>query len=83
MMPYIKQIRRDELDNGSGIPQEPGELNYKITQLCRQYITDHGMRYAVINTIVGALDCVKLEFYRRLASVYEDAKIIENGDVYL
>ena len=82
-MPYIKQIRRDELDNRSGIPQEPGELNYKITQLCRQYIADHGTRYTVINTIVGALDCVKLEFYRRLAVTYEDAKCIQNGDVYL
>jgi len=31
--------------------------------------------------VLGALECAKLEFYRRLVAVYEDVKIRENGDV--
>lgn len=32
--------------------------------------------------IGGAIECAKLEFYRRVAAPYEDKKIAENGDVY-
>lgn len=32
--------------------------------------------------IIGALECCKLELYRRIAAPYEDIKIGENGDVY-
>ena len=35
-----------------------------------------------LNAIIGALECAKLELYRRVAAPYEDDKIIENGDVY-
>jgi len=31
---------------------------------------------------IGALECAKLELYRRVAAPYEDTKIAENGDVY-
>jgi hypothetical protein len=31
---------------------------------------------------IGALECCKLEFYRRVAVPYEDRKIKSNGDVY-
>lgn len=33
-------------------------------------------------TILGVLECVKLELYRRVAAPYEDRKIEENGDVF-
>jgi len=36
----------------------------------------------LINAIIGALECAKLELYRRVAAPYEDDKIAENGDVY-
>lgn len=32
--------------------------------------------------MVGALECAKLELYRRIAIPYEEQKIQENGDVY-
>jgi hypothetical protein len=32
--------------------------------------------------MIGALECAKLELYRRLASPYEDLKIADNGDIY-
>ena len=37
--------------------------------------------YQAINDIIGALESAKLEFYRRPVAIYEDKKIIENGDI--
>ena len=39
--------------------------------------------YSDYNEVVGLLESVKLEFYRRMVANYEDSKIIVNGDVYL
>lgn len=80
-MPYVKQDTRDLLDHGYP-PQTPGELNYNVTRLVVNYVNNHGLSYATINEIVGALEGAKLEFYRRVAAPYEDTKITENGDVY-
>ena len=43
---------------------------------------EHGKSYSVMNEIVGALECAKLEMYRRIYAPYEDEKIEANGDVY-
>jgi hypothetical protein len=59
-----------------------GELNYQITMLCIAFMEREGKTYDAINTVVGALECAKLEFYRRAAAPYEDGKIKQNGDVY-
>jgi hypothetical protein len=37
--------------------------------------------YTKIAIITGVLENIKQEFYRRVASAYEDKKIIENGDI--
>ncbi len=37
---------------------------------------------AYFNAVVGALECAKLELYRRMVAPYENGKIAENGDVY-
>ncbi len=64
-------------------PADAGELNWAITTLVIEYMTLHnGPKYSVINDVVGALECAKLEAYRRVAGWYEDKKIAENGDVY-
>jgi hypothetical protein len=39
------------------------------------------LRYYHINKAIGVLECIKLEFYRRVAAPYEDVKIKESGDV--
>jgi hypothetical protein len=80
-MPYIAKELRKLIDCGSK-PDNPGELNYLITCLCRDYIEQKGKRYLILNEVVGALECAKLELYRRVAAPYEDEKIAENGDVY-
>lgn len=79
-MPYIKQEDKYRvLEDG---PSSPGELNYAITVLCRDYLGLGGVNYTNINTVIGVLECAKQEFYRRVAVPYEDQKIKENGDVY-
>jgi hypothetical protein len=83
-MPYIDQDRRPEVTPFSkSLAQTPGELNFQITQLALLYIAAQPkLSYTLINEVMGALECAKLELYRRLAAFYEDRKIAENGDVY-
>lgn len=59
-----------------------GELNYRLTQLALIYVEYRGLNYATINDVVGAFECAKAEFIRRVVAPYEDAKILANGDVY-
>lgn len=81
-MPYIDADARERLDRG-GQPQTPGELNYAITRLADDYLTRRGgVRYAHVNEVIGALECAKLELYRRVLAPYEDAKLARTGDVY-
>jgi hypothetical protein len=81
-MPYIKKERRDAILSGCE-PQDAGELNFAITTMVDKYLQNKGgLRYAHLNEAVGALECAKLELYRRVAVPYEDEKIKEFGDVY-
>jgi hypothetical protein len=80
-MPYIK--RKDKYRAGEGeVPISAGELNYALTRLIINYLTDKGKSYQTINDCIGALEGCKLEFYRRVVVPYEDKKIEENGDVF-
>jgi hypothetical protein len=85
-MPYIKQEDRSFFDERltfkSTVIHSAGDLNYCITKLVDHYITAHGKNYANINAAIGALECAKLELYRRIAAPYEDSKIQQNGDAY-
>lgn len=65
-------------------PETPGELNYLITILLGRYLHSYGEnpKYADYNEVIGVLECVKLELYRRAISKYEDEKRAANGDVY-
>ena len=80
-MPYIKQERRDAIASGDA-PKDAGELNFALTSIVDKYLQNKGLRYAHINEVVGALECAKLELYRRIAVPYEDEKMKESGDVY-
>jgi hypothetical protein len=84
-MPYIKQESRDLLD---GDIQQlvskltcAGDINYVFTCILQLYIRNKKLNYANINETIGALECCKLELYRRVAAIYEDQKALENGDV--
>lgn len=81
-MPYITADARVRIDK-TGNPETPGELNYAITRLVDAYLIQRGgIRYAHLNEVIGALECAKLELYRRIAAPYEDQKRSETGDVY-
>ena len=81
-MPYISQEARHRL-NGGSLPETAGELNYAITRAVDRYLVGRGrLSYANLNEVVGVLQCVQLELYRRVAAPYEDHKIAASGDVY-
>lgn len=59
-----------------------GEYNYIITRLANYFLQEKGLNYANVNELIGALECAKLELYRRVAAPYENKKLDENGDAY-
>jgi hypothetical protein len=88
-MPYIKKEQRNVVDSHikklaeaikeTGKENRAGVLNYSISCLLKQL---YELRYSEVNEAVGALECIKQEYYRRVAGPYEDIKSKENGDVY-
>lgn len=84
-MPYIDENKRysseEELVCG-WTPENAGELNYMVSLFINRYLSQNGLNYANVNEMIGALECCKLELYRRVAAPYEDLKCKENGDVY-
>lgn len=79
-MPYIKADERSYVRKAG--PENEGDLNFLISELVDDFIGTHGLSYKTLNTAIGALECAKLELYRRIAAPYEDEKIVENGEVY-
>jgi hypothetical protein len=82
-LPYIPQAERNDLaPHANRIANDPGELNFQITCIINGYLAAKPLKYARLNDAVGALECAKLELYRRIAAPYESSKILENGEVY-
>jgi hypothetical protein len=87
-LPYIRPESRPKYEKQlteliaifKSLPPEEvdGEMNYVITKILREV---YPLRYFHINRAVGVLECVKLEYYRRIAAPYEDKKIQESGDI--
>jgi len=87
-LPYIKPDNRKKYEKTleelvkilKTLPPEEidGELNYVVTKILKEI---YPLRYFHINKAVGVLECIKLEYYRRVAAPYEDSKIKEAGDV--
>jgi hypothetical protein len=87
-MPYIKRGNRKFWDQviqmieseNNNTDYEAGELNYFISRLLwRQMYSKKSYKKA--NELMGLLECIKQEFYRRVVAPYEDIKAQENGDV--
>ena len=87
-MPYIKPEKRvkyqkvlaELISMLKAVPAEEvdGEINYIVTKILKEI---YPLRYYHINKAIGVLECIKQEYYRRVAAPYEDTKIIESGDV--
>ena len=89
-MPYIAEEERVDVDAALRSILDymvfagctPGRLNYIVTRVINQYVNSKGKNYTHINDAIGVLEAAKQEYYRRVASIYEDEKIEQNGDVY-
>lgn len=84
-MPYIEKDRRTAtLSVGAHAAQAAdsvGELNYAICCLVNGYLGKNP-NYQRYNDAIGALECAKLEIYRRRVVPYENMKRERNGDVF-
>lgn len=82
-MPYIDQKQRKELDRWLStivmFDLPPGELHYVITRLL---LKTKPKNYTDYNMLIGVLENIKLELYRRVIAPYEDDKKYKNGEVY-
>ena len=87
-MPYIPQVTRAVIkdclaeDSLNWVPSNAGDLNFVVSTFIANYIRANGCKYAVLNEMIGALECAKLELNRVIIGPYEDLKIQENGPVY-
>lgn len=87
-MPYITKTRREALEFANNphvlgaLCESAGELNYIITRVVLGYLDSAKESYAHYNAVLGVLDAVGKELYRRRIEPYEQQKIKENGDVY-
>lgn len=85
-MPYIKKGRRKEFDkliaHLAARTQSLGEVNYVVTKFLHTVIrNDEKFCYALLNGIIGVLECAKLELYRMVVAPYEDKKRMENDPI--
>lgn len=79
-MPYVTRAERLNV-SACNIMTTPGQLNYGIHKMIEAYFRQNPRSYTSYNDVIGVLECVKLELYRRLVGPYEDTKIVENGDI--
>lgn len=87
-MPYIKPAARVPYDphieelirllQASQVPA--GDVNYIVSRIAKR-LFEANPSYAEANKLIGVLECVKQELYRRAIARYEDRKIQENGDI--
>jgi hypothetical protein len=68
---------RNEVNNTSF---NSGDLNYVISKVVWK-LFNKNKKYNTANGLVGVLECVKQEFYRRQVVPYEDGKIKSEGDI--
>lgn len=84
-MPYIKQEDRPKFDEHINALNDAiacaGDFNYVVSRLGLALIAKLGGRYDHHNTVIGAMECAKLEMYRRRTGPYEDIAIFRNGDI--
>lgn len=91
-MPYISKEKRDEInifmDDLIDELEERGfmigDLAYILYRICLAYINayDYEPHFSIYNSVIGVLESVKLEFYRKKVAPYEDTKESENGAIY-
>ena len=61
---------------------QAGHLNYCLSKIIWS-IFEGDKNYNCANKLIGVLEAVKLEFYRRKVQEYEDIKMDESGDIVI
>lgn len=56
-----------------------GDINYSFSRILGGLMGQ--VSYSKVAMITGVLENIKQEFYRRVAGIYEDQKIVSNGDI--
>jgi hypothetical protein len=79
--PQAYEEEVDERTKAAAMPEDSGELTFALTKVCLDYLT-HTYRFEDLAQAIAALECTKLELYRRVVAPYEDYKKEQNGDVY-
>ena len=61
-----------------------GDLNFVITSILLRFFNQQGgpFNYFDLSQAVAALECAKLELYRRVGGPTEESAIERNGDIY-
>ena len=80
-MPYIPQSKRRDIEMNNLPPTAPGELAFIFVNEAAAYLDTMGLSFQTISQVMGALECAKLEVYRRMAAPYEDSKKTSHGDL--
>jgi hypothetical protein len=71
--PYREKISNEEFLSICG------DINYAFSRILSGTMGE--VSYPKIAVITGVLENIKQEFYRRVATTYENKKIAENGDI--
>ncbi len=92
-MPYIKQKDRVSLDSilsqiDGEMAKTPegevdGKINYLFSSVLKRtyYAGSSSQSYALYCRMMGTLECVKQEAYRKWVAPYENKKERENGRI--
>lgn len=90
-MPYIKELERKKLENNLNLlidqlkketkdgTDKNGVVTYAIYKIIMNLYGDGN--YEILSNAIKVLESVKLEYYRRVITPYENMKIYENGDI--
>lgn len=87
-MPYIKKENRKKLDIyiknlnailGEMSDKNVGDYTYVVYKLLKDSVKKN--KYFKFALVMGLLQSVDKELYRRIVSKYENEKIKQNGDV--
>jgi len=86
-MPYVDKETRELLNREISELlidleeyNEPGNINYVLSNII-WHLFNLNPCYETANSLLGVLEAVKQEFYRRKVAPYEDLKIGQNGDL--
>ena len=84
-MLYIKKDSRKDIDRLVGqliyAVKSLGDVNYAITKFLHLIILRKKLCYDSLNSMIGVLECAKLELYRMVVAKYGNKKRMENGPI--